>query len=105
MEKVLKKRNRKTERNKEIYALRQQGNTYRAIAERYQLSIIRVRQIIEVVEAANDSIHESDKGQIRTTHCSGRVTKGAGRDAGYHKAERALMYCQKTSNLEKDLYR
>lgn len=65
MEKVLKKRNRKTERNKEIYALRQQGTTYRAIAERYQLSIIRVRQILEIMEVANDnSIHESDKRQI-----------------------------------------
>lgn len=64
MEKRLKKRNRKTERNKEIYALRQQGMTYRAIAERHLISIIRVRQIIEVMEAKNDSIHESDKGQI-----------------------------------------
>lgn len=53
MEKVLKKRNRKTERNKEIYALRQQGATYKAIAEKYQICVTRVTQIIEAQEAAD----------------------------------------------------
>lgn len=54
MEKVLKKRNRKTERNKEIYALRQQGATYKAIAEKYQICVTRVTQIIEAEEAADE---------------------------------------------------
>lgn len=40
-------RNRKTERNKEIYALRKAGVYYHQIAEQYGISIIRVRQIIE----------------------------------------------------------
>lgn len=57
----LKKRNRKTKRNKEIYALRQSGAYYRQIAERYGLSIIRVRQIIEAEEAADDSIRKDHK--------------------------------------------
>lgn len=43
----MKKRNRKTERNKEICLLRQQGATYKAIAERFGISICRVRQILE----------------------------------------------------------
>lgn len=43
-------RNRKTERNKEIYALRKAGAYYRQIAEQFGISIIRVRQIIEAEE-------------------------------------------------------
>lgn len=43
----MKKRNRKTERNKEICLLRQQGATYKAVAEKYGISICRVRQILE----------------------------------------------------------
>lgn len=41
------KRNRKTERNKEIVAYRNAGASYRQIAEHFGISIIRVRQIIE----------------------------------------------------------
>lgn len=41
------KRNRKTMRNKNICSLRRLGISYRNIAWRYDLSIIRVRQIIE----------------------------------------------------------
>ena len=53
----MKKRNRKTERNKEIYALRKAGIFYWQIAEKFGISICRVRQIIEVErakEAADD---------------------------------------------------
>ena len=50
---MTKQRNRKTERNKEIYALRQSGAYYRQIAERFNISICRVRQIIEA-EASKD---------------------------------------------------
>ena len=45
------KRNRKTVRNKNICALRRLGISYRNIAWRYDLSIIRVRQIIEAEES------------------------------------------------------
>ena len=48
MRKTTKKRNRKTERNHLICLLRQQGATYKAIAERFGISICRVRQILEV---------------------------------------------------------
>ena len=48
------KRNRKTRRNKNIYALRRIGITYRNIAQYYGLSITRVIQIIEAQEAANE---------------------------------------------------
>lgn len=41
------KRNRKTMRNRNICALRRLGISYKNIAWRYDLSIIRVRQIIE----------------------------------------------------------
>lgn len=41
------KRNRKTKRNRNIYALRRIGISYKNIAQYYGLSIIRVRQIIE----------------------------------------------------------
>ena len=44
------KRNRKTERNKEIVAYRKVGIPYRLIAEHFKISIIRVRQICEVWE-------------------------------------------------------
>jgi len=47
----MKVRDRKTERNKEIYALRKSGVIYRQIAEQFGISIIRVRQIIEAEEA------------------------------------------------------
>lgn len=46
------KRNRKTVRNKNICALRRLGISYRNIAWRYDLSIIRVRQIIEAQEGS-----------------------------------------------------
>lgn len=42
------KRNEKTERNRRIYEKRQPGKYYRQIAEEEGLSIIRIRQIIEV---------------------------------------------------------
>lgn len=42
------KRNRKTERNREICRLRREGLSYKAIAEEFGISIIRVRQILEV---------------------------------------------------------
>ncbi len=42
------KRNRKTERNLEIVAQRAAGVSYREIAEHFNISIIRVRQILEV---------------------------------------------------------
>ena len=42
------KRNRKTERNYEIVACRKAGDSYREIAEHFGISIIRVRQILEV---------------------------------------------------------
>ena len=57
----LKKRNRKTDRNREIYAMRKAGAFYRQIAERYGISIIRVRQIIEAQEAANEAICKDHK--------------------------------------------
>ena len=44
----MKQRKRKIERNKEICVLRRDGWSYRAIAEQYGISIIRVRQILEV---------------------------------------------------------
>lgn len=44
----MKKRNRKTERNMQIVAKRAAGASYRQIAEEFQISIIRVRQILEV---------------------------------------------------------
>lgn len=58
---AVKKRNRKTDRNKEIYALRQAGAYYRQIAEKYGISIIRVRQIIEAQEAADDALCKDHK--------------------------------------------
>ena len=47
----MKKRNRKTERNRDIYNMRQSGAYYREIAEHFDISIIRVRQILEAEEA------------------------------------------------------
>ncbi len=41
-------RNRKTERNVNIVKMRNAGSTYKAIAAHYGISIIRVRQILEV---------------------------------------------------------
>lgn len=55
MRKTTKKRNRKTERNHLICQMRQQGATYKAIAERFGISICRVRQILE-------GNNEKDKG-------------------------------------------
>ena len=49
------KRKRKTERNNEICALRSQGISYKKIAEHFGISIIRVRQILETWEAADES--------------------------------------------------
>lgn len=54
-----KKRNRKTDRNLEIYALRKAGAYYRQIAEKYGISQTRVVQIIqaeEAKEAAGDKL-------------------------------------------------
>lgn len=42
------KRNRKTERNTQIVAKRAAGATYKELAQEYSISIIRVRQILEV---------------------------------------------------------
>lgn len=52
------KRNEKTERNRRIYAKRKAGKYYRQIAEEENLSIIRIRQIIEVQEAKEAAGHE-----------------------------------------------
>ncbi len=41
-------RKRKTERNINIVKMRNTGSTYKAIADHYGISIIRVRQILEV---------------------------------------------------------
>ena len=41
------KRNRKTERNKQILKERENGDFYSVIAKRHNISIIRVRQIID----------------------------------------------------------
>ena len=46
--KELKKRNRKLERNLEICRERRAGESYKAIAIKHDISIIRVRQIIDV---------------------------------------------------------
>lgn len=43
----MSRRDERTERNAAIYEHRQQGESYRAIAERFGLSIIRIRQIID----------------------------------------------------------
>lgn len=50
----LKKRQRKTERNKEIVAYRKAGITYGQIARHFGISICRVRQIIEVWEGRDE---------------------------------------------------
>lgn len=47
----MKMRNRKTMRNREIYDLRKAGVTYRQIAEKFDISICRVRQIIDAERA------------------------------------------------------
>ena len=52
------KRNRKTERNREIVAYRKAGVSYRQIAEHFGISIIRVRQIIDVW----GNVYVDDKG-------------------------------------------
>ena len=46
--KELKNRNRKHERNLEICKERNAGSSYKTIASKYGISIIRVRQIIDV---------------------------------------------------------
>lgn len=45
------KRNRKTQRNLDIFYMRQDGATYKQIAEAFDISIIRVRQIIDAKTA------------------------------------------------------
>lgn len=45
------RRQEKTERNHEILILRRSGAHYREIAEKFDISIIRVRQILEAQEA------------------------------------------------------
>lgn len=42
------KRDRKTERNMAIVAKRADGATYKQLAEEFDISIIRVRQILDV---------------------------------------------------------
>lgn len=44
----MKKRKRKLERNLEICSRRRSGATYKQLAEEFNISIIRVRQILEV---------------------------------------------------------
>ena len=51
---TLKKRNRKTERNKRIVELRKGGAYYREIAKCFGISIIRVRQILEAEGAKSE---------------------------------------------------
>ena len=46
--KELKNRNRKLDRNLKICMERRAGSSYKAIAQKYGISIIRVRQIIDV---------------------------------------------------------
>ena len=46
----LKNRKRKTDRNKEIVELKKAGVSWREIAQKYDLSICRVRQIYDVWE-------------------------------------------------------
>ena len=46
----LRNRKRKTDRNKEIVALKKAGVSWREIAQKYDLSICRVRQIYDVWE-------------------------------------------------------
>lgn len=55
MEKVERKRNRKSERNKEICELRKAGKSYKSIADKFGISITRVKQILDV-----EAIHETD---------------------------------------------
>ena len=43
----MKKRNRKTERNQNVFEMRKAGYKYREIAEKHGISIIRVRQILD----------------------------------------------------------
>ena len=66
------KRNRKTKRNKNIYALRRIGISYKNIAQYYGLSIIRVRQIIEAQEAADDSLCKDNSRQVQAASGSRR---------------------------------
>lgn len=44
----MKKRKRKLERNLEICSRRESGASYKQLAEEFNISIIRVRQILEV---------------------------------------------------------
>lgn len=61
------RRQEKTERNHEILILRRSGAHYREIAEKFDISIIRVRQILEAQEAKeaqSEVIHEMHHRQI-----------------------------------------
>lgn len=58
----MKKRNRKTERNRGVYDMRQSGAYYREIAEHFGISIIRVRQILEA-EAEEAKIELQTEGE------------------------------------------
>ena len=53
------KRKRKAYRNASIYHMRQDGATYRQIADFFELSICRVRQIIET-ESAREAAGEAE---------------------------------------------
>ena len=59
---MLRQRNRKTERNKEIYELRKAGTYYHTIAEQFGISVIRVRQIIEAERAKEAADDQSGAG-------------------------------------------
>ena len=48
------KRNAKTERNKEIVALKNAGASWTSIAQKFNLSVCRVRQIYDVWEGRNE---------------------------------------------------
>ena len=50
----MKKRKRKTERNNEVCSLRAAGFSYRAIAEKFDISICRVRQIVDAGAKRNE---------------------------------------------------
>lgn len=44
---IPRKKSAKTERNMQIVADRQQGMTYKQLADKYNIGITRVRQILE----------------------------------------------------------
>ena len=61
MRETTKKRNRKTQRNQLICQMRQQGMSYRQLSQEFNISIIRVRQILEVW---NEQIESGGHDQV-----------------------------------------